>query len=65
MVAPGEIAAGDPIVVESRPDHEVTIAVTFRALTVEPQLLPRLLAAGSLPPAVREKATRRTAGQRT
>jgi MOSC domain-containing protein YiiM len=61
VVTPGEIRAGDPVVVESRPGHEVTIGVAFRALTLEPQLLARLLAAGALPREVREKAARRTA----
>ena len=59
VVTPGQVEAGDPVVVERRPDHDVTIGVTFRALTLEPELLPRLLAAGSLPPAVSEKAARR------
>lgn len=61
VVAPGTIRAGDPITVVSRPDHDVTIGVTFRALTREPELLPRLLVADALPEAVRAKAARRTA----
>jgi MOSC domain-containing protein YiiM len=65
VVAPGLVEAGDPIVVESRPDHDVTIGVTFRALTLEPDLLPRLLAADALPAEVREKAARRTSAQRS
>jgi MOSC domain-containing protein YiiM len=65
VVAPGEIRAGDPVVIESRPDHDVTIGVTFRALTLEPELLPRLLSADALPPSVRENAARRTSGQRS
>jgi MOSC domain-containing protein YiiM len=65
VVAPGEIRAGDPVVIESRPDHDVTIGVTFRALTLEPELLPRLLAADALPPSVRENVARRTSGQRS
>lgn len=59
VVAPGEISAGDPVGVESRPDHDVTVGVVFRALTTEPELLPRLLAAETLPEAVREKVLRR------
>jgi MOSC domain-containing protein YiiM len=61
VVAPGEIRAGDPITVVSRPDHDVTVGLTFRALTREPELLPRLLAADALPAEVKELATRRTA----
>ncbi|MGC9670469.1 MOSC domain-containing protein [Planosporangium sp. 12N6] len=61
VVVPGEIRAGDPVTVVSRPDHDVTIGVTFRALTREPELLPRLLAADALPEDVRALASRRTA----
>ncbi|MEU4806017.1 MOSC domain-containing protein [Actinosynnema sp. NPDC023587] len=42
VLEPGAIAAGDEIVVVERPDHDVTIQVVFRALTLEPELLPRL-----------------------
>jgi MOSC domain-containing protein YiiM len=64
VIVPGEIRAGDPIVVASRPEHEVTIGVTFRALTREPELLPRLLAADALPDEAKELAGRRTARTR-
>ena len=60
VIEPGEVRAGDPITVEHRPGHGVTIALTFRALTTEPDLLPRLLAAEGLPDSVRAKAHRRT-----
>lgn len=46
VVRPGEIRAGDPVRVVHRPDHEVTVALQFRAVTTERTLLPRLLAAG-------------------
>ncbi|MEU1277509.1 MOSC domain-containing protein [Streptomyces sp. NPDC005805] len=46
VIVPGEIRAGDPIAVVHRPDHEVTVAMSFRAETVERTLLPRVLAAG-------------------
>jgi MOSC domain-containing protein YiiM len=45
----GELATGDEIVVEQRPDHDVTIGLTFRAMTTERSLVPRLLAASDLP----------------
>lgn len=61
VISPGLISAGDPVAVESRPEHDVTVAVTFRALTTEPDLLPLLLAAGALPDDIREVALRRTA----
>ncbi|MFD5748562.1 MOSC domain-containing protein [Streptomyces sp. NPDC127033] len=46
VITPGEIRAGDPIEVVHRPDHEVTVALAFRASTTERELLPRVLAAG-------------------
>lgn len=45
IVAPGDIQAGDPIAIEFRPAHQVTIGLTFRALTLEPDLLASLLVA--------------------
>ncbi|MEV0320090.1 MOSC domain-containing protein [Streptomyces sp. NPDC050658] len=47
VIEPGEIRAGDAIEVVHRPDHEVTVAFHFRAVTTEKNLLPRLLAAGA------------------
>jgi MOSC domain-containing protein YiiM len=46
VIEPGEIRAGDPVEIVHRPDHGVTAAMQFRAVTTERQLLPRLLAAG-------------------
>jgi MOSC domain-containing protein YiiM len=45
----GWIQAGDPVEVIERPDHGVTAAVMFRALTSEPALLPVLLEIDGLP----------------
>jgi MOSC domain-containing protein YiiM len=45
VIVPGVITAGDPIEVIDRPDHEVTVALFFRATTTERKLLPQLLAA--------------------
>jgi MOSC domain-containing protein YiiM len=59
VLEPGWIRAGDPIVVESRPDHEVSIGLIFRALTTEPDLLPRLLETDDLPEDARDRARRR------
>ena len=61
VIEPGEISAGDAVEVVYRPEHDVTVAVSFRALTLEPELLPRLLAADALPGDLRELAHRRTA----
>ncbi|MEU6554081.1 MOSC domain-containing protein [Streptomyces sp. NPDC046915] len=47
VIEPGEIRAGDPIEIAHRPDHEVTAAMQFRAVTTERELLPRLLVAGA------------------
>ncbi|WP_370071406.1 MOSC domain-containing protein [Streptacidiphilus sp. MAP5-3] len=55
VVTPGEVQAGDPVVVEHRPDHDVTVALAFRAVTREPELLSRLLAADALPAKTRAK----------
>ena len=49
VISPGEISAGDPVVIEHRPAHDVTVAVAFRAFTTEPALLPSLLVADALP----------------
>lgn len=46
VVEPGEVRAGDPVEVVHRPGHGVTVALQFRAVTTERELLPRLLAAG-------------------
>jgi MOSC domain-containing protein YiiM len=42
VIAPGEIMTGDPVSIESRPAHDVTVALAFKALTTERDLLPRL-----------------------
>ncbi|MFI1197618.1 MOSC domain-containing protein [Micromonospora sp. NPDC020750] len=55
----GEVSAGDPVEVVDRPAHGVTIGEVFRAGTLEPELLPRLLDVPELPESVREKARRR------
>ena len=59
VIEPGQIRGGDPVVIEHRPAHDVTVARTFQALTTEPELLPRLLAAGALPEEIRSLARKR------
>jgi MOSC domain-containing protein YiiM len=59
VIEPGDIRAGDPVEIVFRPDHEVTIALVFRAVTLEPDLLSRLLAAEALPAEITEQARRR------
>lgn len=46
VIEPGEIRAGDSVEIIHRPDHDVTVALQFRAVTTDRKLLPRLLAAG-------------------
>jgi MOSC domain-containing protein YiiM len=58
VVEPGAVRSGDPIEVVHRPAHEVSIGVVFRALTLEPLLLERVLAVDALPEAEREEARR-------
>ncbi|WP_275466066.1 MOSC domain-containing protein [Streptomyces noursei] len=61
VLTPGEIRAGDPVRVEHRPDHDVTVALMFHALTTRRELLPRLLDAG--PPLPAEARTKVLAHQ--
>jgi MOSC domain-containing protein YiiM len=61
VIEPGPIQAGDPVTIEHRPDHEVTLGLYFRALTTEPERLTDLLAAGdTLLKETRETIARRT-----
>jgi MOSC domain-containing protein YiiM len=56
VVTPGRLAAGDELEVLHRPEHDVTVAVMFRAFTTERDLLPALLAAGEdLDPETRDE----------
>jgi MOSC domain-containing protein YiiM len=59
VISPGTVRAGDPISVEYRPDHDVTIGLVFRARMSERDLLPRLLAADALSAELKEYARRR------
>ncbi|MFF3915327.1 MOSC domain-containing protein [Streptomyces sp. NPDC001852] len=64
VIEPGEIRAGDAIEIVHRPDHGVTAATQFRAVTTERELLPGLLAAGAaLHPEALEKARKYVAEQ--
>ena len=60
VVDEGSIRAGDRIEVVLRPQHDVTVALAFRAFTTEPELLPRLASATALPAEARARVTRRT-----
>jgi len=55
VLDPGVLASGDPIDVVHRPGHGVTVSLMFRALTREPELLPRLLEVDRLAAKVRHR----------
>ncbi len=59
VIEPGAVSAGDPVTIGHRPAHAVTVALTFRALTTEPELLPGLLAAAALPEEAKAAARKR------
>lgn len=65
VIEPGEIRAGDPVEIVHRPDHDVSVALVFRAMTLEPELLPRLLVADALPEAKFVFGSARALRQRT
>jgi MOSC domain-containing protein YiiM len=54
----GELGAGDDIIIEDRPDHDVTIGLVFRARTTDRSLIPRMLDAPQLPNADYQFAVR-------
>jgi MOSC domain-containing protein YiiM len=56
VVSPGPVRAGDLLTVVHRPAHGVTVARVFRALTLEPELLPSILAADELEEEAKERA---------
>ncbi|MFJ3925728.1 MOSC domain-containing protein [Streptomyces sp. NPDC090022] len=45
VIEPGAVEAGDPVTVEHRPGHDISVSLLFRAATLERGLLPRTLAA--------------------
>jgi MOSC domain-containing protein YiiM len=62
VIEPGRITAGDAITVLARPtDHEVTVALSFRAVTTEPELLPLLVDLVAFPAAERAAIRQRLA----
>ncbi len=58
VVEEGELSAGDPIVVEERRPHDLTIGLVFSALMHDRSLLPRLLEEPRLAVAARDAALR-------
>jgi MOSC domain-containing protein YiiM len=65
VISPGTVHAGDPISIDYRPDHDVTVGLVFRARMSEPDLLPRLLAADALSAQLKEYVRRRVTSNDT
>lgn len=59
VLAGGTIRGGDSVEIMGRPDHGITIGTVYRALMLEPDLLPGILAADALPEDVKEHVRRR------
>lgn len=60
VITPGQVRAGDQVAIAYRPSHEVTVTMTFKALTTEPELLPRMLDADAMPDDIKALARKRT-----
>lgn len=63
VISPGTVRAGDPVTMDYRPDHEVTIELVFRARMSEPDLLPQLLVANALSTEIKAHVQRRMASK--
>ena len=61
VIEPGTLRSGDRIEVIARPDHSVTVGTVFRALMLEPDLLPTLAVADALPEKIKRQVARRSA----
>ncbi|MBJ7336878.1 MAG: MOSC domain-containing protein [Mycolicibacterium sp.] len=61
VIEPGSVSGGDSIDVLERPEHAVTIGLVYRALMLEPDLLPTILDADALPDDLKRLARRRAA----
>lgn len=62
VVEPGTVARGEELEVVDRPDHEVTIAMFFKAAMGERDLIPEVLKAPSLAPESAAELLRRYNG---
>lgn len=62
VVTPGSVRGGDAVEVVARPDHGVTIGFVYRALVLEPELLPAVLGADALAEKIKQRARRRAGG---
>lgn len=59
VITPGPVRAGDPIVVQERPEHGITVQTAFRAFTTEPALLADLARVPTLGDEARRSVQRR------
>ena len=62
VVSPGTVRADDTIIVDERPDHDVTIDLVFRAIMAEPDLLPLLVEADALAAGIKKIVRQRSPG---
>lgn len=56
VVTAGSLRGGDAVEITHRPDHDVTVAMVFQALTTRPDLLPLILEAPDLAEGTRQMA---------
>lgn len=61
VISSAAVRVGDTITIDYRPEHDVTVGLVFRAITTEPELLPRLLVADGLAADLEDHARRRVA----
>lgn len=61
VLEPGPLQAGDEVELLHRPDHGITIGTVYRAMMLEPELMPSLLVADALPEPLKRQARKRTA----
>ncbi|WP_197376709.1 MOSC domain-containing protein [Mycolicibacterium baixiangningiae] len=61
VIHPGTVRAGDEVEVIDRPDSDITVGLVFRAISGEPDLLPRLLDVDALPDDIKKLARKRLA----
>ena len=60
VLRPGAIKAGDEVLITHRPEHGITVSTVFRAVTLEPELLPQLVDVQALPAEIRDMARKRS-----
>lgn len=62
IIEEGDLGAGDPIEVVSRPDHGITSRMVSDAILRDSTLIPLVIQAHQLPPELRSRLTQRIAG---